>query len=276
MPGSGNATTRSYSLVNTPDDRHHYEIAVLHQRGGQGGSAWMHEAVQTGDLLDIEGPYNAFALAPHAERSVLLAGGIGITPMLCMARALVQRGQAVELHYFGRTPEAMAYRDTLQALQGVALHMWVGLDVDESVGTMQRCLSKVAPGDHLYVCGPSAMLDAALSIAANQGWPSNQVHFERFGAAPVGAGDEPFTVALRQSGLRLEVGHQQTLLDALLANGIDVAFDCRAGVCGSCLVPVAAGDIQHRDTFLTDDDRAGGDLLCACVSRAKGLLTLDM
>lgn len=161
-------------------------------------------------------------------------------------------------------------------MQGLALHAWVGLDVDASVATMQLCIGNAAPGDHLYVCGPAAMLDAALDIAARQDWPADQVHHERFGAAPGGAGDEAFTVDLLLSGQRLVVGRQQTLLDALLAHGVDVAHDCRAGICGSCLVPVAGGQLQHRDTFLTEDDRAGGDLMCACVSRATGVLTLDL
>ncbi|MEO8806440.1 MAG: PDR/VanB family oxidoreductase [Burkholderiaceae bacterium] len=276
LPAAAAVSTRSYSLVGSPHERSRYEIGVLHQRGGLGGSAWMHEAVAVGDVLDINGPTNAFALVPEAQRSVLLAGGIGITPILCMARELVARGQAVALHYFGRSLEAMAYLDELRALPGLALHEWVGLDIEASVRTMQRCIGTAGTGDHLYVCGPGAMLESALGIAAQQRWPAAQVHFERFGAAPGGAGDEAFTVQLLQSKLRLEVGRQQTLLDALLAHGVDVAHDCRAGICGSCLVPVAGGRIQHRDTFLTDDDRAGGDLMCACVSRATGELTLDI
>jgi len=276
MTGSAVTTTRSYSLVGSTQDRLRYEIAVLHVRGGQGGSAWMHQAVQVGDLLEIDGPGNAFALAPQADRSVLLAGGIGITPLLCMARALVGAGRQVEMHYFGRSPDAMAFCAELRALQGLALHEWVGLDVNASGATMQRCIGNAASGDHLYVCGPAAMLDAALDIAARQGWPASQVHHERFGAAPGGAGDEAFTVDLLQSGQRLVVGRQQTLLDALLAHGVEVAHDCRAGICGSCLVPVAGGQLLHRDTFLTADDRAGGDLMCACVSRATGVLALDL
>jgi len=276
MPDNGVTTTRSYSLVGAPQERRRYEIAVLHQRGGQGGSAWMHQAVQVGDLLDIDGPHNAFALAPRAQRSVLLAGGIGITPLLCMARDLVGRGQAVTLHYFGRSPDAMAYLGDLAGLQGLDLQPWVGLDVDASVAAMQRCIGQAGPGDHLYVCGPAAMLDAALGIAARQGWPAAQVHHERFGAAAGGVADEAFTVDLRQRGLRLEVGRQQTLLEVLLAHGVDVAHDCRAGVCGSCLVPVAGGSILHRDSVLNADDRASGDLMCACVSRATGVLTLDL
>jgi ferredoxin-NADP reductase len=276
MPASGTAATRSYSLVNTPQDRLRYEIAVLHQPGGQGGSAWMHGAVRVGDLLDIDGPNNAFPLKPNADRSVLLAGGIGITPLLCMARELAARSQKVELHYFGRSPEAMAYRNELKALQGLALHEWVGLDADASVAAMKRCIGQAGPGDHLYACGPAAMLDAALGIATLQCWPSEQLHHERFSAAAGGVDDVAFTVELRHRGLRMEVGRQQTLLDALLAHGVEVAHDCRAGICGSCLVPVADGQLQHRDTFLTDDNRAGGDLMCACVSRATGVLALDL
>jgi ferredoxin-NADP reductase len=276
MPGSGAVKTRSYSLVSPPKERLRYEIAVLNVHGGQGGSAWMHQAVQVGDLLEIEGPSNAFPLAVKAERSVLLAGGIGITPLLCMARDLVGAGRQVELHYFGRSTDAMAYRAELQALHGLVLHEYTGLDAAASVGAMQRCVGQAGPAAQLYVCGPAAMLDAALDIAARQGWPAAQVHHERFGAGAGSAGDEVFTVDLRQSGLRINVGRQQTLLDALLAQGVDVAHDCRAGICGSCLVPVASGQLQHRDTFLTDDDRAGGDLMCACVSRATGVLALDL
>ncbi len=276
MPGRGVTTTRSYSLVNPPRDRLRYEIAVLNVRGGQGGSAWMHGSVQVGDLLEIDGPANAFPLAPQADRSVLLAGGIGITPLLCMARELVGAGRPVELHYFGRSPDAMAYRAELQALQGLALHAYTGLDAAASVAAMRRCIGQAGAADHLYVCGPTAMMDAALDIASCQGWPAAQVHHERFGASTGGAGAEAFTAELRQSGLRIEVGRQQTLLDALLAQGVAVGHDCRAGICGSCLVPVAGGQILHRDTFLSDADRAGGDLMCACVSRAHGVLALDL
>jgi len=269
-------STRSYSLVSPPEDRHRYEIAVLHQRDGKGGSRWMHDSVQVGSLLDVEVPRNAFPLAKDAIQTVLLAGGIGITPLLCMARAIVDVGGRVELHYFGRSIDSMAYRDALCALKGLDLYEWAGLDVEGSVHRMQMSIGESVPGKHLYVCGPSAMLDAAIGIAERQGWPAPQVHFERFGAAPVAPTEVPFMVELRQSGRRIDVAGTQTLLDALLSNGVEVAFDCRAGICGSCLVPVAAGDIQHRDTFLSEEDRAGGDLMCACVSRSSGVLALDL
>lgn len=276
MPHAGARSTRSYSLVGDPQQRQHYEIAVLHQRGGQGGSAWMHEAVHVGDLLDIDGPHNAFALAPHAERSVLVAGGIGITPLLCMARELVRRPGAVELHYFGRSPESMAYRAELQALRGLSLREYTGLDAGASVAAMQRCVGRAGGADQLYVCGPAAMIDSAIDIAARLGWPSRQVHFERFAASASAMANEAFTVELRSNGRRFEVGRDQTLLDALLAQGVDVAHDCRAGICGSCLVPVAGGQLLHQDTFLTAQDRVDGELMCACVSRASGLLSLDL
>lgn len=276
MPGSGAIHTRSYSLVSDSAKRFSYEIAVLRQRDGYGGSTWMHAAVQLGSSLDIEAPSNGFPLFPLAQRSLFLAGGIGITPILCMARALASQRKNVELHYFGRSTEAIAYRAELKSLSGVSLHEWVGLDVAESALTMQRCIGEAAIGDHLYLCGPSAMVDAALDIAEAQGWPAQQVHSERFGTVRSGAAEEPFTVELRQQGLRIQVGHRQTLLDALLSSNVAVAHDCRAGTCGSCLVPVVTGHIQHFDTFLTEQDRADGELMCACVSRATGLLVLDL
>lgn len=141
---------------------------------------------------------------------------------------------------------------------------------------MQQCLGRAGAADQLSVCGPAAMLDAAIEIAAHQGWPAQQVHFERFAARAGAVETEAFMVELRRSGRRFEVGRDQTLLDALLAQGVDVAHDCRAGICGTCLVPVAGGRLLHHDTFLTAADRAGGNLMSACVSRASGLLSLDL
>lgn len=276
LPGGASPLQRHYSLVGAPQDRHRYEIAVLRQPRGRGGSSWMHDAVEVGHLLDIDGPHNGFALAPQASRSVLVAGGIGITPLLCMARELTHRGMPTQLHYFGRSLQAMAYRDALQALPGLELREWVGLDAAASVNALRRCIGRAEPGVHLYVCGPAAMLDAALDIAEHQEWSAGQVHHERFGAVAGGPGDQAFSVELRQRALRLEITSDQTLLDVLLAHGVDVAHDCRAGQCGSCFVPVASGRILHRDSVLTEADRAGGDLMCACVSRADGLLSLDL
>jgi ferredoxin-NADP reductase len=272
----GRPATRHYSLVNAPGTDNHYEIAVLRQPGGRGGSAWMHGTMQVGSLLDAEGPFNAFALAEGATSTVLLAGGIGITPLACMARVLSARGEHATLHYFARSTQAMAYRDELSALPGIELQAWTGLDPVATVQALARCIGEPRPGHHLYACGPGPMLQAALDAAARQSWPSPQVHHERFTADEGRPDDSPFQVELRQSGRRIDVASRQTLLDALLAAGVDAASDCRAGVCGTCLVPVASGQIDHRDSYLSDADRESGDLMCACVSRAHGTLVLDL
>lgn len=272
----GRPATRHYSLVNLPGAGSHFEIAVLRQPGGRGGSVWMHDALQVGSLLEAEGPFNAFPLVRAAEHCVLVAGGIGITPLACMARVLSARGESATLHYFARSAQAMVYADALAALPGIGLHVWTGLDPAATVQALGQCVGQPRAGWHVYVCGPGPMLQATLDAASRQGWPAHQVHHERFAAEPARPGDAPFRVELRRSSQRFAVATGQTLLDALLAAGVDVASDCRAGVCGTCLVLVARGRIDHRDRYLTPEDRANGDLMCACVSRALGTLVLDL
>lgn len=272
---AGAAERRSYSLVNLPDSRDHYEIAVLHQRSGRGGSAWMHDSVKVGDQLEVQGPRNAFALAEDADHHVLIAGGIGITPILCMARVLSQRGASAELHYFGREASALAFREDCKNLRGVSLHEFCSANT-ESVAEKIRDLTRdPQPGKHVYVCGPSGMIQTCLEAAASHSWPASAVHFERFGAASA-VGDAAFSVELIMSGERFDVAAGQSLLDALLERGIDAPHDCRAGICGTCLVPVASGDVEHRDSFLSEQDRQDGGLMCACVSRARGPLRLGL
>lgn len=276
----GSAAQRSYSLVNRPGAGavDHYEIGVLRQAGGRGGSVHMHDAVAPGAHIDVSEPVNGFALADDAAQHTLIAGGIGITPILCMARVLSERGTSVDLHYFGRSPDGMAYLDELRALPGLALHEVHAADATAARAALAQVIGTPDPQRHLYVCGPGGMIQSVIDLGAQAGWDERQVHYELFGSQVVGRNNRPFEVHLLRAGKRIAVPADVSLLDALLAHGIDAPHDCRTGVCGTCLTPVGKGSIDHRDSFLTDDDRRQGGLMCVCVSRSAdgGEIELDI
>ncbi|WP_179106839.1 PDR/VanB family oxidoreductase [Variovorax sp. KK3] len=277
--GDGAVVARSYSLLNAPEPGRavpSYDIGVLLHPRSRGGSSHLHAHVRAGSIVECEPPRNAFALVPHAGAHVLVAGGIGITPLLCMAERLAREHADAVLHYFCHDAEQAAFLADLEALPGVAVHTHFGLSRDD----IERRLAGIAmrtPGiSNFYVCGPAGFIDAMRRHAADAGHAPSYVHFERFEAAATeDAG--AFEVRLDVSGLTLRVPPHQSLLDALLAAGAAVRADCRAGNCGACLVTVQQGEIDHRDDFLLDEDRAEGRLMCACVSRSKSpLLVLQL
>jgi len=273
----GNTSRRAYSLVNHPKERNCYEIAVLRQPNGRGGSLWMHDSVAVGSLLDVKLPSNGFGLADDARHHTLIAGGIGITPLLCMARVLVSRGASVDLHYFGRSESALSFQDELLALHGLNFHQHISGEQAVVVDALRSVIGSPVSGAHIYVCGPAGMIQSVIDISDEVHWPVNQVHHEIFGGQPVGRGNKAFSVTIASTGRRFEVAASSTLLDVLLANKIDAPHDCKAGVCGSCLVPVVSGDIDHRDSFLSVEDKLEGGMMCICVSRVRtGDLVLDI
>jgi ferredoxin-NADP reductase len=259
----GSRKLRDYSLVNLPDGRH-YEIAVLREPDGDGGSAAMHR-LHEDDRLDLETTANEFALAPDARESLLIAGGIGITPILCMARSLAARGATVELHYAARSPERMAYREEAASL-GATLYFDDG---DPARGVpLDQVLAEPRPDRHLYVCGPRGLIGAVLDRAGALGWPPDRLHYESFGGAVTLQRDRPIHLVLRASGRTLDVPADQSILDALVAAGLDPLFDCKRGECGMCMTAVLGGLPDHRDHALTPREREQGKLICTCVSRA--------
>jgi ferredoxin-NADP reductase len=269
--------SRSYSLVNSPTMRDRYEIAVLRESQGSGGSAFMHERVTVGDRLAASAPRNDFPLAAEAREHWLIAGGIGITPILAMVRVLAASGETFALHYCARSPEAMAYRDELAALAGDRARFYFdggdparGLDLG-------ALLAAPVPDRHVYVCGPRGMIDAVLARCQTAQWPRAQVHFELFTPAKAEAGDEAFEVVLARSGRSVQVAAGKTILETLLDAGEEPLSDCRRGECGVCVTEVLAGDPLHRDYYLTDDEKAAGKSMCICVSRARSAkLVLDL
>ena len=278
----GRTDWRAYSLIDARADGADlvqaatYEIAVRLDAQGGGGSRYMHQ-VQPGQTLTVEPPRNDFALDADATAPVLLlAGGIGVTPLVSMAAQCRRQGRRVRMVYAARTQADMAYRSELQALLGDALQ----LHEDAAMGgplSIAPLLDRCAPHEQVYVCGPVPMLDAVLAQAQQLGWPRERVHFELFGAAPSQAGDQPFELVLQQSGQTLQVPADQTILSCLLAHGHDPLYDCQRGECGICAVPVIEGAVDHRDHSLSESEKASGKVIQICVSRAKGeRLVLDL
>ena len=271
--------TRQYSLCNDPAESHRYQIAVLRDAATRGGSAAMHDRVMVGDLLTISAPKNHFPLAHEAKKSLLLAGGIGITPILCMAERLAAIGADFEMHYCTRSADRTAFRDHILKSGFVDRVHFHFDDGDESQKLKLAPLLESAASDtHLYVCGPGGFLDFVRGCAKDQGWPDTRVHFEYFSAKPVdGHGDTAFDVRLASSGRTVNVPIGCSIVQALASVGVDLPVSCEQGVCGTCLTRVLEGTPDHRDHYLTDAERAINDQMLPCCSRAKcPLLVLDL
>jgi vanillate O-demethylase ferredoxin subunit len=272
--------TRQYSLCNPPHETHRYLIGVLRDPASRGGSAAMHERVREGDVLTIGAPKNHFPLAPQAHRHLLLAGGIGITPILCMAEQLAAAGADFALHYSTRSSERTAFHDRIRAsawADRVAFHFDDG-DAAQRLD-LATLLAAAPPATHLYVCGPQGYIDAVLAAARARGWPEAQLHREYFAAAATAAtaGDTAFEVELARSGRVVVVPADRTVVQALAAAGVEVPTSCEQGVCGTCLTRVLAGTPAHRDLYLTPEEQAANDQFTPCCSRATTpRLVLDL
>ena len=263
--------TRAYSLLAV-DDPSCYVIAVQREDEGQGGSTHMH-ALKTGEKIGFSAPKNDFPLDPNAP-AVLLAGGIGVTPLVSMALELTTQNRPVSMIYAGRAKAEMAYVDALQNALGDQLRLHTDdtqgqLDINEVVNGLQA-------NSHLYVCGPRPMLDAVRQAVANVGLEPDRIHFEVFEAASEQAEDTSFEVEINDGSVfTIPVG--KTIIDVLEENDIDVMYDCQRGDCGICQCDVLSGVPDHRDVVLSEAERAAGDVMQICVSRAKSArLVLDI
>jgi len=271
----GNGLVRSYSLCGAPEQRDRYVVGVLNDRASRGGSRYVHEQLRVGATLPVTAPRNHFALDESAAHTVLVAGGIGITPIACMARRLAQLGRSFELLYCARSRAEAAFLDELEQY-GDALR----LHLDEEQGGAPDLAARLAghaPDTHFYCCGPGPMLQAFESACAGLGYQN--VHIERFAADPaVSAVQEgEYTVELARCGKRLTVPAGKALLDALLEAGVEVDHSCREGVCGSCETRVLEGLPEHRDSVLSKNERESGKTMMVCVSGCKGArLVLDL
>ncbi len=268
---------RQYSLCGDPDNSRRWRIGVLRDPNSRGGSAGIHEKAQLGAILSVGRPRNLFQLA-DAPHSVLVAGGIGITPILSMARELQRQGRSFELHYAARSPARMAFREEiLTSSWSGRSHFYFNEGPDRQTLDMPVVLDLVPPGAHMYVCGPNGFMDYVLASAREHGWAEERLHREHFSAAPPATGDHAFEIRLERTGQTLVVPADRSVLQVLLDHGVDVPFSCEAGVCGSCATRVLQGVPDHRDSYLTAAERAANDQFTPCCSRAKtSELVLDL
>ena len=269
---------RQYSLCNDPTETQRWRIAVLHEPASRGGSAGMHSLVNAGDTLRISTPRNLFGLAPRGP-SLLMAGGIGITPLLAMAQVLHREGRSFHLHCCARTASRLAFRRWIMDAP-FARHASFHLDDGDAAQKLdaEAVLRDAAPNTHLYVCGPGGFMDHVLGTARRLGWPEERLHREYFAAGPVDASaDQAFDIALARQGKRFSIPAGKSVLEVLLAAGVDIPSSCEAGVCGTCLTRVLDGTPDHRDSFLTDEERRANDQFTPCCSRSRSpVLVLDL
>ena len=273
----GEGFVRQYSLCGDPAARDHYRIAIKYEAQGRGGSRRAHELLEPGAVVEIGRPRNLFPLQAGTSRAVLVAGGIGITPLLAMAHTLHRQQRDFTLHVCARSRQARVFDATL-AHAPWADRVVHHLDDQPETALDAPTLARWQAGDHLYLCGPSGFMQWVLSLAGERGWPDDAVHTETFVPARRHAADgRPFVVELARSRRTIEVPGDASLLDVLQDEGLPLAGSCTQGMCGACRVHVLDGDIDHQDTFFSSEERARGDCMTSCVSRAAGeRLTLDL
>lgn len=275
MNDDGHIRRNAYSLMSPPHDCSAYEISVLRVEDSRGGSAFMHEKVREGDEMRISYPVNLFQPDWRGRKHLLIAGGIGITPFMAMMEQFAREGANFELHYAIRTHDRGAYCKELLARYGPH-RVKIYCDAEGAMMPLARLLESQPLGTHLYVCGPSGMIDGVLKAGFEAGWPEQNLHSERFLAPLPG---KPFTIDLVRSGKSVHVGHHDSMLEAIEAAGVDAPFLCRGGACGQCETAVTAcdGKLLHNDVYLTDEEKAAGRKVMICVSRFEGkTLHLDL
>ena len=234
----------------------------------------MHEKVKVGDELTIAMPVNLFPVVRTGRKHILVAGGIGITPIHAMAAALKRQSLPYEIHYAMRSAAHGAFVEELRAAHGEKLRLYC--DDQSEIIRVEEILRHQPLGTHLYVCGPEGMIDAILKGGREAGWPDENLHSERF-LSP--AGGEPFSVVLQRAGITADVRADQSLLEAIEEAGVDAPFLCRGGACGQCETEVVScdGSLEHKDHYLTEEEHASGKKIMICVSRLKGReLVLDL
>lgn len=276
---SGRFIVRQYSLCNDPGERDRYVVAVGKDANSRGGSAWLHDELKEGAMLGICPPRNHFQLVETAVHSVLVAGGIGITPLLAMARRLSTLGRPWTIYYCARSPEHAAFLQELNALPGTVIPVFDAIPGGKPID-LPAVLADAPQDAHLYCCGPTSLMEAFERAA--HGRPSERVHVEWFRPRPASESetehvDGEFEIKLARSGLRLKVPSTKSILDVLVEAGIAVQHSCCDGVCGTCETRVLEGVPEHRDSVLFGEDAQSTDRMMVCVSRARGSsITLDL
>ncbi|MFY9210634.1 MAG: PDR/VanB family oxidoreductase [Aestuariivita sp.] len=270
----GETGTRSYSLIDWPgeNDAKTYTIAVQREDAGDGGSRQMHR-LRVGDVVKAQAPKNDFELRDHGGPALLLAGGIGVTPMISMATELQKAGRAYRFVYSARSAQVMGFGKALKgAFEDIALH-----HDDTNPLDLTALMSTLGADTHVYICGPKGMIDAARAAAIQAGMSEDQIHIELFTSAAVADGDTAFEVEIHDTGEVYMIPPGKTIIEVLEGAGLDLMYDCQRGDCGICQTDVIAGTPDHRDVVLSDAERAAGEVMQICVSRSKTpRLVLDL
>jgi ferredoxin-NADP reductase len=267
---------RQYSLCNDPAERRRYCIAVLREEASRGGSRYVHDTIRVGDLLEVSMPRNNFPLESEAEQHLLIAGGIGIAPIMSMIAELQRRRADFQLHYCTRSAARTAFGDDLALIAAdgrVHFHYDGG---DPARGLDIGVLLRDPPqGTHLYYCGPAGLMAAAAE--ATKGWPAGTVHCEYFTAPPAASvvEDKPFRIRLAKRGVEYEIPAGQTIVGVLRRHGITVPTSCELGYCGACVTRYLAGEPDHRDQVLREYGRGRFVLIC-CARSKTPVLDLDL
>lgn len=268
---------RQYSLCSDPADSAVYRLGVLRDPDSRGGSTSVYDTLLEGAEVQISAPRNLFPLASEARRSILIGGGIGITPMIAMAYALHAKGEDFELHYCGRSRSRSAFLDELQsAAFAERVHTHFDDEAPAQKLDMDRVLGQAESGVHVYTCGPSGFMDWVIGESVKHGYADDHIHREYFQIEVDNSGAS-FEVVAARSGKTVQVAEGQTILAALADVGIQIEISCEQGICGTCLCDVLEGEPDHRDVYLTDDEKQANDQILICCSRAKSKkLVLDI
>ncbi|MGS1109357.1 PDR/VanB family oxidoreductase [Achromobacter anxifer] len=269
---------RQYSLCNAPSERHRYVIGILRDPQSRGGSVAIHERLQPGSVVEVGAPRNHFSLKAGVP-SLLIAGGIGITPMLCMAETLHAAGTEFSLHYCARDQARAAFLDRIAQSpfsEKVVFHYDDKADAQRLYP--DELFSQMGAAEEIYVCGPAGFIEWVCRAADGAGIPQHRVRYEHFSARPVDPSqDGAFDVRIASSGQIFHVPADESVASVLLAGGVDIYTSCGEGSCGSCVMRLVEGVADHRDVFLTDEEHASGNQFTPCCSRSKSpLLVLDL
>lgn len=270
---------RQYSLFGDSEDRSRYRIAVKRANESRGGSLYLHESVRAGETLRVSVPRNSFPLVESQRRPLLLAAGIGITPILSMAEYLAQSGADFSLQYFARSREQAAFHEQISksAFADRTSFHFNATGTSGPHDLLDRLIHESADAE-AYICGPGSFIDAVRSRCVAAGWAPERLHWEYFGATPVSStSDRVFEVQLARCGTVYRIPVDKTVAQVLIENGVQLARSCEQGVCGTCLTRVLGGVVDHRDQYLTQDEKAANECFMPCVSRAAGdRLVLDL
>ncbi|WDE05672.1 pyridoxamine 5'-phosphate oxidase family protein [Thalassomonas viridans] len=270
----GKKALRHYSIISSSHDNRFYEIAVQQEKHGSGGSNYLHKKVRTGQVLTVKAPVNEFSLSSKGKHHILIAGGIGITPVLSMLRQLAQGKESYELHYSVKTRDDLVFKEEVQKLAGDRAHFYCTREENAIRLDLNTLLAADNNSSHVYICGPAGMIQAVKDTAVSNGWQASQIHYESFGGA-IQETDREVEVKLQKSGQVIVIDPKETLLDGLLAAKVPVPFECKRGECGMCVTEYVAGTPEHRDVYLTKEEKAHS--MCLCVSRAKSKsITLNL